>query len=89
MLRLIRFCFDYMVFSLFVAVFTRNRCLMLYVTELNAMKTRPVRERVLIHEENLHSGLPITTTAPDLSDHPLGKVVCVCVCVSFNMYNKN
>ncbi|KAK2168049.1 hypothetical protein LSH36_21g10037 [Paralvinella palmiformis] len=39
--------------------------------ELNTMKTRPVRERVLIHEENLHSGLPITTTAPDLSDHPL------------------
>lgn len=39
--------------------------------ELNAMKTRPVRDRVLIHEENLHTGLPVTTVVPDLSDHPL------------------
>ena len=49
------------------------------------MKTRPLQGRVLIHEENLHTGLPVTTVVPDLSDHRLGKVVhlceCVCVCV--------
>lgn len=37
------------------------------------MPGRPLKERVVYHEDNLDTDLPVVTTVPDLSDHPLGK----------------
>jgi hypothetical protein len=51
---------------------------MFIFSDLNAMKTRAIRERVIIHEDNFNTNLPVTTTVPDLADDPLGKE-CVCM----------
>jgi len=40
--------------------------------ELNKMPGRPLREKVMVSEEDVVSGLPVVTTVPDIADHPLG-----------------
>ena len=44
-------------------------------SELNAMPCRPPKERLIYHEENLDTDLPVVTTVPDLADHHLGNIL--------------
>jgi len=39
--------------------------------DINTKEQRPIRQLVKIHEENVGTDLPVVTTVPDLSDHPL------------------
>ena len=50
------------------------------------MPCRPIKERVVYHEENLDTDLPIATTVPDLADHPFGKI-SLTLFVKHSVYN--
>ena len=39
--------------------------------DIDSKEQRPIRQMVKINEEHLGTDLPVVTTVPDLSDHPL------------------
>lgn len=47
------------------------------------MPGRPMKQRIVYHEENIGTNLPVATTVPDLADHPLGLLIIIIVCGFF------
>jgi len=41
------------------------------VEDINSKEQRPIRQMVKVNEEHVGTSLPVVTTVPDLSDHPL------------------